>query len=330
MPNERPAADPNAAIPPTLSHVIGQRCVVEKLRIAVEAAWADSVPLDHVMLTGPPGVGKTLLANVLAREMAGEFKEVLGQGLCSPQAVNGFLMSAERANAVMFIDEAHEASPAAQTALYKAIDERAVYLRDIYADTTTKLELPKLTLLLATTDPQRLLLPLRDRMRLVCQLSRYTTDDLVALLRQKARQLGWEIEDASLGPIAARAMGTPRLALRLLQAARRTTRAEGETVISAAHIERTFEIEEIDALGLGPDERAYLDILAETNEPVRVMVLASRLGLVPGAVTSVVETNMLWLGLISRTEQGRCLTARGIEHVRSERGELSAQIEEAE
>ena len=182
MPNEQRAADPNAAIPPTLSHVIGQRRVIQKLSIAVEAAWADSVPLDHVLLTGPPGTGKTLLANVLAQEMAGEFKEVMGQGLCSRQTVNGFFMSAESDNAVLFIDEAHEAPPAAQTAIYKIIDERAVFLREPFTDAVTKLALPPLTLVIATTDVQRLLPPLRDRMRLVCQLSRYSADDLIALL----------------------------------------------------------------------------------------------------------------------------------------------------
>jgi len=316
MPYQPNPIDVNA-IPPTLGHVIGQKAVIEKLQIATDASWADSVPLDHVLLTGPPGTGKTLLANVLAKEMAGEFHEIMGQGLCSPQSANGFLLSAESPNAVMFIDEVHEASAAAQTALYKALDERAVFVTETFSDKTTKLDLVPFTLIAATTDPQRLLPPLQDRMRLICQLSRYTVEDLEALLKQKARQLGWEVEESTLRPIAERSMGTPRLALRLLQAARRTVRAAGDSVITAAHAQRTFEVEQIDRLGLATDERAYLSILAEVSGPVRLMVIASRLGQPPEAVSRVVETNLLWLGLIARTERGRCLTAKGLEHVRA-------------
>lgn len=313
--NESPEGNCNA-IPPTLSHVIGQRQVVEKLRIGVEAAWADSVPLDHVLLTGPAGVGKSMLAKVIAAEMATEVHEAMGQSLMSPQAVNGLLLGASSPNAIVFIDEVHEAMPSAQTALFKAIDERAVFVAEAYSDSITKIGLVPFTLVLATTDPQRLLPPLRDRMRLVCQLSRYSVEDLAALLRQKASQLGWQVADAAMHQIAKRGMGTPRLALRLLQSARRTARSEGQTAITLAHVMRTFMVEEVDALGLGPDEQRYMRMLAESSAPVRVNVLASRLGQPMQAVTQVIESNLLWLGLIDRAESGRALTARGIEHVR--------------
>lgn len=316
MPQNDRRDDTNAAIPPTLSHVIGQRQVIEKLRIGVEAAWADSAPLDHVLLTGPAGTGKSMLAKVIAAEMATEVVEAMGQSIASPQAVNGLLLSASSPNAIIFIDEIHEAIGSAQTALYKAIDERAVFVKESYSDSVTKLDLVPFTLIMATTDPQRLLPPLRDRMRLVCQLSRYTVDDLTALLRQKTMQLGWDVENFALTQIAQRGMGTPRLALRLLQSARRTARAEGDTTISLAHAQRTFIVEEIDAFGLGPDEQRYLRILGDSNSPVRVNVLATRLGQPMQAVTQVIESNLLWLGLIDRCDAGRALTARGIEHAR--------------
>lgn len=225
-------------------------------------------------------------------------------------------LSASTPNAIVFIDEVHEAMASAQTALFKAVDERAVFVRETYSDTTSKLDLVPFTLIVATTDPQRLLPPLRDRMRLICQLSRYTTEDLKALLGQKAAQLGWQIEESALEQIAQRGMGTPRLALRLLLSARRTARAEGGTTISLLHAERTFGVEEVDALGLGPDEQRYLRILAESNSPVRVKVLATRLGQPMQAVTQVVESNLLWLGLIDRCDAGRALTVRGLEHAR--------------
>jgi Holliday junction DNA helicase RuvB len=331
MPESERRDDANAAIPPTLSHVIGQRQVVEKLRIAVEAAWADSAPLDHVLLTGPAGVGKSMIAKVIAREMATEVHEAMGQSLLSPQAVNGLLLGASSPNAIVFIDEIHEAMPMSQTALFRALDEGAVFLKEAYSDSVTKINLVPFTLVLATTDPQRLLPPLRDRMRLICQLSRYSIDDLAALLRQKTGQCGWQVEESALRQIAQRGMGTPRLALRLLQSARRTARADGATTITQAHVERTFAVEEVDSLGLGPDEQRYLRLLGEAGGPVRLNVLASRLGQPVDAVARVVESNLVWLGLIDRSDLGRALTARGIEHVRASIGResrLSATPEE--
>ena len=127
-------------------------------------------------------------------------------------------------------------------------------------------------------------------------------------------------------------MGTPRLSLRLLQSARRTARSEGETTISLSHAERTFDVEEVDALGLGPDEQRYLRILVESNSPVRVNVLATLLGQPMQAVTQVIESNLLWLGLIDRSDAGRALTARGIQHARDLLGResrVSAATEEA-
>jgi len=315
--------DTNSARPPTLDHVVGQGQTVAKLRVAVAAAWADTKPLDHVLLTGPAGVGKTMLAKVLAAEMAGEFHEAMGQSLWSLASLNGFFLSAESPNAVLFIDEAHMASVDAQTAMLRGIDDRALFVSDPRSDQATRIDLVPFTLILATTDPQRLLPPLRDRMKLVCQLGRYGLTDLAGLMKQKAAQLGWRIDEAALPSIAQRAMGTPRLALRLLESARRTARAGGDEAISAAHIERTVALEGLDALGLGADEQRYLSILSEASVPVQLAVLASRLGQPPEAVARVIESNLLWLGLVERGERGRVLTAKGIQHVRGVGGEPS-------
>lgn len=304
-------------VPPTLDHVIGQPQVTAKLKVAVEASFADQQPMPHVMLTGPAGVGKTMLAQVIAREMATEFREVLGQSLVNIAALNGFLLAASEPRSILFCDEAHEIPASVQTGLLKAIDERAVFLCSDNDSKVSKLEIEPFTLVLATTNPEGLLPPLRDRMRLICQLRRYKSSDLITLLRQKIMQLQWQVEDGVLVEISERSFGTPRLALRLLEAVRRSARAAGMTVIDASHAKAAFSLEELDEIGLGPDERAYLSILSEASRPLRLGVIASRMGQPPQAVANVVESNLIWLGLIERSDRGRTLTAAGLSHIHS-------------
>lgn len=307
----------NAHIPPTINHLIGQSHLIEKLRVALESSFADNRPLPHTLMTGPPGTGKTMLTKVLAREMASKYTEVMGQSLASVEMLHGTLVSHDEPKWIILIDEAHEMPLSVQTALLKIIDDNAVLLPFPKENSYHKIDLMPFTLALATTDPQKLLQPLRDRLKLVCQLRRYEGDDLVRILRQKSTQLGWEVADEVLEQVAVRAFGTPRLAVRLLESIHRTARAEGVHVLSSEHASKTFQIEEIDELGLGPDERMYLRILNESSKPVRLGVIASRMGQPPVAISQVVESNLLWLGLIERTDKGRLLTGEGMRHVRS-------------
>ena len=323
-----PSRNSNDAGPPTLDHVIGQPQVVAKLKVAVEAAFADNEPLPHTLLTGPPGTGKSLLGKVLAREMAGEFHEVLGQSIFGVGCLNGLLMTPTSPRAVIMIDEAHEADPSVQVALYKALDEGKVFIGNAERQVLSKLDIEPFTLILATTDPQSLLPPLRDRMKMICQLRRYEAADIARILRQRSQQLGWEVEQEVLDAVAVRSFGTPRLALRLLDSIRRSGRAEGDSAITTAHATHAFELEQVDALGLDADSRSYLDILATSRRPTRLSVIASRLGQPPEAVSRVIEPNLLWLGLIERNDRGRSLTSKGIEHVRSGCADSSAHIGE--
>jgi len=318
------------AVPPTLNHVIGQERVIQKLKVGVEASFADGNPLPHTILTGPPGTGKTMLSQVLAKEMAGEFFEALGQTISSVQTLNGLLMCPVLPNSVLFIDEAHELNPSIQVALYKALEERCVFVANEQRQTVQKLDLRPFTLILATTDPHGLLQPLRDRMKLHCQLRRYSNDDIEKILAQKANQLGWESEDGVLEQIAVRSFGTPRHGLRLMDSVRRTARSLGDTNLSASQAEATFEVEELDEVGLNSDERQYLTILSESVRPMRLGVIASRLGQPPEAVSKVVESNLLWMGFIDRSDRGRSLTAKGLEHVQGSRVLSTQTIQEGE
>lgn len=313
--SERPEI--NDVAPTSLSHIIGQRSVVEQVRVAVEAAFADSRKFDHGLLVGPPGVGKTALAQVIAQEMAVEFTEALGQSVKNAGDLNALLLAAKD-KSVLHLDEAHELKKEFQTALYRAVEGRKLFIQG--RSSVQTIPLADFTLLLSTTDEYRLLQPLRDRMKLVLRFQFYTEDDLTVLLRQRTRALNWAVDEAVFIPVARRSRGTPRLALRLLQAARRVCRAEGERTITPAHLELACGLEGIDALGLGPTEQEYLGVLADGDS--RLNVVASRLGLPARTVSQVCEPFLLRAGLVVKDDNGRRqLTALGREHLAKGRPE---------
>lgn len=300
--------------PTSLSHLIGQRSVVEQVRVALDAAQQDAKKFDSALLTGPPGTGKTQTAKVIAAEMGTDFHEVLGQSVSSPADFNALLLGAKDRDVVL-IDEAHELEKEYQTALYLAIDQRRVFLQGGRAGRTPQsIPLNDFTLLLATTDEFKLLQPLRDRMKLTLRFEFYGDEELVELLRQRSRALRWIVDDKVYPLIAARSRGTPRLALRLLQSCRRVARSEGENTITLDHFERACLLEQTDSLGLGPTEQQYLRILAEGAS--RLNVVASRLGLNSRTISEVTEPFLIRVGLVTKDDQGRRqLTAEGREHL---------------
>ena len=264
------------------------------------------------MLVGPPGLGKSALAAVIAQEMATEFHEVLGQSLNSVADLNGLLLNAKDKD-IVFIDEAHEIKKAYQTALYLALDKQCVFIKGSNSS-PQGIPIAKFSLLLATTDEFCLLQPLRDRMKLILRYEFYSEEELGQIIRHRSRALGWTIEDALVPQIAQRSKGTPRLALRLLQAAHRVSRSVGEEWIAADHLEKACNLENVDGLGLGANEQQYLKILVEG--PNRLNVLASRLALPSRTVSQVVEAFLIRAGLVAKDHQGiRQLTAKGREHL---------------
>jgi len=272
-------------------------------------------------LVGPPGVGKSQAARIIAAEMAADLHEVLGQSITCAADLNALLLAAKDKD-VVHLDEAHELDREFQTSLYMAVDQRRIVLNSRSKTGPQSIPLADFTLLLSTTDEFCLLQPLRDRMRLVLRFEFYSDDELATLLHQRSRALGWHAHEELLPQIGQRARGTPRLALRLLQACRRVCRAEGDSTITDAHLLRACELEGIDEIGLGPTEQQYLAALA--GGASRLNVVASMLGLPARTVSQVVEPFLVRLGFVVKDDQGRReLTGKAREHL-SNRGINSA------
>lgn len=310
----------NDVAPTSLSHVAceSNRGVIEQCRVAIDAAFEDDRRLDDILLTGPPGTGKSSLSFVLSQEMAVPFHEVLGQNLRSPADLNNLLLSCE-SKAVCLIDEIHEAPPAIQTALYMALDKRQIMVRG--GSSIQALPVADFTLIAATTEPYEILEPLRQRAKLHLELSFLSQSDLVTVVERRCRALSWDIEPAVLPEIARRARGVPRLALRLTASARRVARADGRTLITVADLQRALELEQLDNLGLGPLESKYLKLLLEG--PRRVNVLASALGVPAKTLTTVTEPFLIRAGLLDKDDSSRRqLTPEGRRHVLGNNSEI--------
>jgi len=307
----RKATEVNDVAPSSIAHIVGQQGVVDQVKVALDAAFEDTRRFDHSLLVGPPGMGKSMSANVIAQEMATDFHEVLGQSISNVGDLNGLLLQTTP-KSVVHIDECHEMDRKLQTALYLALDKRQVFISGTKA--VQSIPVADFTLLLSTTDEYSLLQPLRDRMRLVLRFDFYSSEDLVTLIHHRSNALDWTVDEQLLPHIAQRSKGTPRLALRLLQACRRVCRSEGEEEITCDHLTRACNLEGIDNLGLGPIEQQYMRLLADG--PIRLNVIASSLGLPAKTISAVTEPFLIRAGLVAKDDQSkRQLTARGYEHL---------------
>lgn len=304
--------DVNAVKPQSLNHLVGNGHVIDQVRVALDAAQMDGRRFEHAILTGGPGLGKTQICHVIAQEMAVEVHEVLGQSVMCSADLNALLLVAKDRD-IIYIDECHELAKEYQTALYLALDQRKLVISGRGRAPQT-IPLADFSLLLSTTDEYSVLQPLRHRMRLELRLQPFTTEELTQVLLQRIRGLGWHVHEEILPLIAQRSRGTPRLALRLLQACHRCARSEGENTVSHRHLLRACELEQLDSLGLGPTEQQYLRIVAEG--PTRLNVIASRIGLPSRTISEVTESFLIRAGLICKDEQGRRnLTQAGHEHL---------------
>ncbi len=308
--------DINDAAPQVIDHFIGQKPACDLIKVALEASWSDGGCFPHSLMIGPPGLGKSELSKLVAKETAGNFYEQLAQNVGTIEQMRGLLMEPSDGD-VLFLDEIHQIKPDLQVTLYRAMENREVFL-DKGKSKSRVLKIANFTIIGATTDEYKLLQPLRDRFKLILPLTFYSEEELATLIMQRIKQLGWAVEDESIFIlIAQRGRGTPRIALKVLESAKRYARSQGAKTITVEHFTAACALEGLDSLGLGPNERIYLKILAEAKEPVRLNVLASKMGLPKKTLTDTIEGCLMRMGLILKSDKGLMIMPEGLEHLRN-------------
>jgi Holliday junction DNA helicase RuvB len=316
---ERTAEDADAALrPKTLDEFIGQQAARENLRVFVNAARSRGEALDHVLFFGPPGLGKTTLAGILAREMGVGFRATSGPVIAKSGDLAALLTNLEDGD-VLFIDEIHRLNPAVEEVLYPAMEDRALDLMigEGPSARSVRIELPRFTLIGATTRQGLLTTPLRDRFGIPVRLNFYTVGELEQVVRRGARLLSAPTTGEGEHEIAKRSRGTPRIAGRLLRRVRDFAHAAGSDTIDAGVADRALTRLEIDQLGLDAMDRRYLTMIADLygGGPVGIETLAAGLSEPRDTLEDVVEPFLIQLGLIARTARGRCLNGRGWQHL---------------
>lgn len=304
--------------PQTLEDYIGQEKVKENLKVYIDAAKMRNDPLDHVLLYGPPGLGKTTLSNIIANEMGVNIRVTSGPAIEKTGDLVALLTSLEMGD-VLFIDEIHRLSRTVEEILYPAMEDFAV---DIIigkgpSARSIRLDLPKFTLIGATTRAGQLTTPLRDRFGVVLKLELYTPEELATIVSRSASILGIDITEQGAYEIASRSRGTPRIANRLLKRVRDFAQVKGKDVIDNEIAQYALDRLEIDELGLDSTDKKMLETIIKFYDggPVGLETLAATIGEEAITLEDVYEPYLMQIGYLSRTPRGRCVTRLAYEHL---------------
>jgi Holliday junction DNA helicase RuvB len=304
--------------PQKMTQYIGQKKTVEKLGIFIEAAKQRDESLDHVLLYGPPGLGKTTMATIISNEMEVNIKVTSGPAIERPGDLAAILTNLKE-NDVLFIDEIHRLSRNVEEVLYPAMED---FVLDIIIGKgpqarSVRLDLPRFTLVGATTRAGNLSSPLRDRFGVVCKLELYNTEELSMIVNRSAEILEIQIDDQASEEIARRSRGTPRLVNRLLKRVRDYAQVKGDGTIHKTTADAALDMLEVDRLGLDHVDRKILYTIYDkfSGGPVGVDTLAASTGEERNTIEDVYEPYLLQLGFINRTPRGRVITERGCAHI---------------
>ncbi len=304
--------------PKTLAEFVGQERVKEQLQLLIDGARARGESVDHLLFSGPPGLGKTTLASIVANEMGAGFQPTSGPALERPSDLAAILTNLEDGD-VLFVDEVHRMPRAVEEVLYPALED---FNLDVVVGKgptarSIRLELPRFTLVAATTRPGRITLPLRERFGFSPRLDYYSRDDLTRIVRRSAGILGVRIDDEGAGEIARRARGTPRVANRLLRRVRDFAEVRSDGAVTGDVARGGLELFEVDGQGLDRLDHAVLQAIVEkfSGGPVGLSTLAAAVGEETDTIEDVVEPYLLQLGFLKRTPRGRVATEHACRHL---------------
>ena len=304
--------------PLALADFTGQEAARKNLKVFIEAAKARGDALDHVLFVGPPGLGKTTLAQIIARELGVGFRSTSGPVIAKAGDLAALLTNLEPRD-VLFIDEIHRLNPAVEEILYPAMEDFQLDLiiGEGPAARSVKIDLARFTLVGATTRAGLLTTPLRDRFGIPIRLNFYTVEELESIVKRGARVLGVGIAQDGAREIARRSRGTPRIAGRLLRRVRDFAIVEGAEEITRELADRTLTLLEVDSIGLDVMDRRYLDMVAVnfSGGPVGIETIAAALAEPRDAIEDIIEPFLLQQGFLNRTPRGRVLTAAAFRHL---------------
>lgn len=308
----------NSLRPKTLDEYIGQDKVKENMKVYIEAAKKRGEPLDHVLLYGPPGLGKTTLSNIISNEMNSNIKITSGPAIEKPGDLAALLTNLSEFD-VLFIDEIHRLSKSVEEILYPALED---YTLDIIigkgpSARSIRLDLPKFTLIGATTKAGSLTTPLRDRFGIVSRLELYSIEDLTTIVKRSSHILGVEIEEEAAKEIARRSRGTPRIGNRLLKRVRDYALVLGDGNITLKIAKHALNKLEIDELGLDEIDRKLLDtmIVQYAGRPVGIEAISATIGEEVDTIEDVYEPYLIQIGFIARTLRGRQVLPPAYKHL---------------